>query len=171
MRRPQLLQKGVCGSFVKLERQRSDWSAAEPSRFRHPQERRCDATHQPCAPRLGRHSTRWPRAPRGQSGRRPQVRPLSSNAGTQNIVPHRAWPTETSGRGLDRLVWERTMKRLRVSTRVLGAILLALFARMIAFGPTPCDRTDDGDHRHHRRRLSASHVPGKATRATLNPPG
>jgi len=39
---------------------------------------------------------------------------------------------DTSGR----LVWERSMKRLRVSTRLLGAILLALLARMIIVGAT-----------------------------------
>ena len=40
------------------------------------------------------------------------------------------------GRELDRLAWERTMKRLRASTRALAAILVALAARMIVFGAT-----------------------------------
>jgi hypothetical protein len=38
---------------------------------------------------------------------------------------------------LERAVWEREMRRLRVSVRLLTAILLALATRSIAAGITP----------------------------------
>jgi hypothetical protein len=37
-------------------------------------------------------------------------------------------------RDAERLMWERTMRRLRVSTRLLAAVLLALLVRMLAIG-------------------------------------
>lgn len=38
--------------------------------------------------------------------------------------------------GIDRLVWERVMRRLHVTARLLAAVLLALAARMILGGPS-----------------------------------
>jgi len=59
-------------------------------------------------------------------------RAARASAGTARSAPIRTGKMDTSGR----LVWERSMRRLRVSTRLLGAILLALLARMILIGAT-----------------------------------
>jgi hypothetical protein len=45
-------------------------------------------------------------------------------------------PSDTSRLELERAVWERVMKRLRVSTRVLSLVLIALLIRMTASGPS-----------------------------------
>jgi hypothetical protein len=38
---------------------------------------------------------------------------------------------------LERAGWERMMRRLRVSVRLLGVVMLAVIARMAVSGPTP----------------------------------
>jgi hypothetical protein len=48
---------------------------------------------------------------------------------------HRAAPHGTSVVELEPATWERIMRRLRVLTGVLSAVLLALGVRMIVFGP------------------------------------
>jgi hypothetical protein len=75
----------------------------------------------------GRVADREPRVPRSSAG----VRESGSYR-----VPGTRTSSQTSSRGLDRLTWERMMRRLRVTTGLLGAILLALLARMIILGAT-----------------------------------
>ncbi len=48
----------------------------------------------------------------------------------------RGRPAQASRKELDRLEWERAMKRLNVLTRALAAVLLALFVRMVVLGVT-----------------------------------
>lgn len=53
-------------------------------------------------------------------------------AGTRQRGPSHLSASE--GAELERAVWERVMRRLRVSTRLLSAVLLALVARAIGSG-------------------------------------
>jgi hypothetical protein len=64
-------------------------------------------------------------ATRGVSSNRPAL--LSKDRRAELVI-------NTNRRELERAVWERVMKRLRISTRMLSAILLALLARVIVSG-------------------------------------